>query len=97
MLDYRAEYVYKDYLNAILSGYIGFSDGTCWLSSTNCHGTWTTESIDLDRPPKDFKEGVARRRSDQEQWAKAYRKEFQGFKGRKVLAVVEPPQGKKIS
>ena len=32
---------------------------------------------------------------DREKWAAAYQKEFQGFKDRKVLAVVKLPAGAK--
>jgi hypothetical protein len=47
--------------------------------------------IDPDRPPKNFKEAMAR--PDREQWAAAYQKEYQGFKDRNALAVVELPKG----
>ena len=50
--------------------------------------------IDPDCPPKNFKEAMAR--PDREQWAKAYQKEYQGFKDRNVLKVVELPQGAKV-
>jgi hypothetical protein len=50
--------------------------------------------IDPDRPPKNFKEAMAR--PDREQWAKAYQQEYQGFKDRNVLKVVELPQGAKV-
>ena len=49
--------------------------------------------IDPDRPPKNYKEAMAR--PDREKWAAAYQKEFQGFKDRKVLAVVKLPEGVK--
>jgi hypothetical protein len=35
-------------------------------------------------------------RPDREQWAKAYQKEYQGFKDRNVLKVVELPKGAKV-
>ncbi len=50
--------------------------------------------IDLDRPPKNFKEAMAC--PDREQWAKAYQKEHQGFKDRNVLSVVKLPQAAKV-
>ncbi len=52
------------------------------------------DGIDPDRPPKNFKEAKAR--PDREQWAKAYQKEYQGFKDRNVLSVAKPPQGAKV-
>jgi hypothetical protein len=50
--------------------------------------------IDPDRPPKNFKEAMAR--PDREQCAKAYQKEYQGFKDRNVLSVMKLPQGAKV-
>jgi hypothetical protein len=35
-------------------------------------------------------------RPDREQWAKAYQKEYQGFKDRKVLLVVKLPPGAQV-
>jgi hypothetical protein len=49
--------------------------------------------IDPDRPPKNYKEAMAR--PDREKWAAAYQKEFQGFKDRNALAVVKLPEGAK--
>jgi hypothetical protein len=66
--------------------------GQSTAASTSVQGL--PDGIDPDSPPKNFKEAMAH--PDREQWAKAYQKEYQSFKDRKVLSVVKLPPGAKV-
>jgi hypothetical protein len=52
------------------------------------------QSVDPDRPPKNYK--VAMSREDKQDWADASDKEYRGFMERKAFKVVRPEKGIKI-
>ena len=49
---------------------------------------------DYSKPPKNFKEALSR--PDSQEWIESYRREFQGFKDRDALEVVEWKKGMKV-
>jgi hypothetical protein len=49
---------------------------------------------DPDKPPRNYKDAMSR--PDNQKWAGACQKEFQGFKDRGVFSTVRPPKGAKI-
>ena len=53
-----------------------------------------TQSINPDRPPKNYKDASSR--EDKQEWAEAYDKEYRGFMERDAFKVVHPEKGIKI-
>ncbi len=84
---------YQNHSNPIFSGHSQCSEGICCFSS---HGERLPDTIDLDnlqRTTNLYKDAMTR--PDNQEWAKAYQKEFNCFKDSIVFAVVWLPTREK--
>jgi hypothetical protein len=52
------------------------------------------DTIDPGKPPRNYKDAM--NSPDNQEWAEAYQKEFQGLKGRGTFATAKTPKGAKI-
>ena len=70
---------HQQHFNGVLSVQRAFVASLCVVKGL-------PDTIDPDKPPRNYKDAMSR--PDNQEWAEAYQKKFQGFKDRGVFATV---------